>query len=129
MEADAGVEPYLTLLASRTGMISPMMAPAFKDNMKEYAKHFYSSKAWKTIRENVKKRDRYLCVDCFKAGRYVPAEEVHHIVEITPENINDPSITLNEKNLVSLCKECHKKRHGSRQRRYITDEYGRVIIL
>ena len=61
-----------------------------------------------------------------KEGKINPAEEVHHIKFITPQNITDPNITLNYSNLVALCRECHKKRHGARQRRYTIDEYGRV---
>lgn len=72
------------------------------------------------------KRSAGLCEDCLKGNRYTPAEEVHHIIELTPENINDPNITLNPSNLVALCRECHRKRHGARERRFDVDEYGRV---
>ena len=61
-----------------------------------------------------------------KEGKINPAEEVHHIKFITPNNINDPSITLNWNNLVALCREHHRARHGARQRRYEVDEWGRV---
>ena len=74
-------------------------------------------------------RDSFLCQDCLKEGRYTPAEEVHHIEPLTPENINSPSISLNPDNLISLCRECHKKRHGAKQSdRYEVDELGRVRI-
>lgn len=99
--------------------------------MKAYALEFYSSAAWRNVREYVKERDQYLCQDCLKKNRITPAEEVHHIIPITPENINDASITLDEKNLISLCRECHKARHGTKDedsRRYTVDEYGRVTI-
>jgi len=96
--------------------------------MQAWAEAFYSSGAWKTIRDLAKKRDAYLCVDCLKAGKITPAEEVHHIIEITPENVTDPNVTLNLDNLVSLCRECHKARHGARVRRYNVDEMGRVTI-
>lgn len=97
--------------------------------MKQYAEAFYGSPAWKNCREAAKKRDQYLCVDCMKRGRLTPAEEVHHIIELTPENISDPSISLSLDNLVSLCRECHKARHGNREpKRYAVDEAGRVTI-
>ena len=54
------------------------------------------------------KRDRYMCQS---KGCYNPAEEVHHIIHLTEENINDPNITVNPKNLISLCGECHKAIH------------------
>lgn len=98
------------------------------DFMKEWAVPFYSSLAWKQLREYVKKRDKYLCVDCLKKGKLTSAEEVHHVVTLTPENISDPSISLNEELLVSLCRECHQARHGARARRYKVDDFGRVTI-
>ena len=95
--------------------------------VQDWAKFFYKSKQWQRVRDYVMKRDQWLCQDCLKKGKYVPAEEVHHIVPLKPENITDPSITLDENNLVALCRECHKARHGARERRYSVDEYGRVI--
>lgn len=96
--------------------------------MKEWAKSFYKSQRWQKVRQAAISRDAYLCVDCMKRGIITPAEEVHHITELTPDNITDPNITLNLDNLVSLCRECHKARHGARQRRYKVDEFGRVEI-
>ena len=101
---------------------------AEKQAMKPYAEAFYKSQAWQSCRDAAIKRDRYLCVDCMKHGRTTAAEEVHHIKPITPDNINNPEITLNLDNLVSLCRECHKARHGKREtKRYKVDEFGRVI--
>lgn len=37
-----------------------------------------------------------------------PAEEVHLKKELTPDNINDISVTVNPDNLISLCGDCHK---------------------
>lgn len=77
---------------------------------RDFSKLFYKSKEWLKVREAALMRDRYLCVKC---GR--PAEEVHHIVHLTPRNINDPSITLNLDNLESLCKGCHMEEHRGPQ--------------
>ena len=95
--------------------------------VQDWAKFFYKSKQWQRVRDYVMKRDRMLCQDCLAKGLTVPAEEVHHIIPLQPENITDPSITLDENNLVSLCRECHRKRHG-REKRYSIDEFGRVTI-
>lgn len=96
--------------------------------MKDWAESFYKSAAWKSIRDAAIRRDHYLCVDCLAEGKVTPAEEVHHIIELTPENIGDPDVSLNLGNLVSVCREHHRARHGARQRRYIVDEFGRVTI-
>ena len=73
---------------------------------REFAKPFYDSKEWKAVRDYVLKRDSYLCVECG-----MPAEEVHHVIHLTPKNITDPSITMNPDNLRSLCRACHFKAH------------------
>lgn len=96
--------------------------------MQPWAEWFYKSQAWKHVRDLAMKRDAYLCVDCLKDNKITPAEEVHHIIPLTPENIHDADITLNIDKLVSVCRECHKARHSGRQRRYTVDEMGRVKI-
>ena len=92
-------------------------------------KSFYGTNNWKSCREYVWKRDGGLCVDCRKRGFITPAEEVHHVIPLTAENVKDPNISLNPDNLVSLCKECHKKRHMTSSRRYAISEDGRVTAL
>lgn len=71
-----------------------------------FSKSFYASKEWKMTREYILKRDNYLCVKCGS-----PAEEVHHIIHLNPNNIGDVKITMNPDNLMSLCKDCHFKEH------------------
>lgn len=67
---------------------------------------FYNSPEWQKVRQVVLMRDRYLCVKCGK-----PAEEVHHKIHLTPNNIGDPRITMDPKNLMSLCRDCHFEEH------------------
>ena len=96
--------------------------------MKKYAEKFYSSIEWQRCRDLYKNTVGGICEDCLEHGLFTPAEIVHHIQPITKENINDPEITLNPKNLRCLCRECHAKAHGARSRRYILDELGRVSV-
>ena len=52
---------------------------------KEFAKALYNSSTWRTrIRPAVLARCRYICET---PGCFNPAEEVDHIIELTPENI------------------------------------------
>ena len=76
------------------------------------------------------KRAHHLCEDCMKRGIYKPAKEVHHIEELTPDNIHRPEIALNFDNLVALCKECHKARHNAREngKRYFFGINGEIIL-
>ncbi|MCM1192908.1 MAG: HNH endonuclease [Butyrivibrio sp.] len=73
---------------------------------KDWSKDFYNSAVWKTQRQAILKRDRFRCTE---PGCHRTAEEVHHIEELTEANINNPQITLNPKNLRSLCSRCHKR--------------------
>ena len=74
--------------------------------MKEFARKFYLSTAWRETREYIYKRDMGLCVRC---GR--PGEIVHHKIHLTPHNIDNQSITLSEDNLELVCRECHAIEH------------------
>ena len=98
-------------------------APAFV--MQEYAKTFYKSKAWQACRASYLKQARGLCEVCLKRGQYVPADTVHHIKHITPQNITDPTITLSFSNLMAVCRDCHAELHKSKKR-YRVDKFGRV---
>lgn len=95
---------------------------------REFAKRFYSSKAWQECREAYAKSQRHLCENCLTKGLYTPGEIVHHIIELTPNNIDDPSVTLNFDNLRLVCRRCHAEEHGARKgARYIITDDGRVI--
>lgn len=73
---------------------------------KEWAKGFYDSGAWKKQRKYILKRDKFTCTE---PGCMGTATEVHHIIELTKDNINDINICLNENNLRSLCHDCHTR--------------------
>lgn len=94
--------------------------------MKDYARQFYSSKTWQRTRTAYARSVRNLCEVCLAKGVITPAEIVHHKIELTPQNITDPTVTLNWKNLQCVCRECHAAAHGARQRRFVVDELGRV---
>ena len=83
---------------------------------------------WKEVRLSILKRDRYICQ---AVGCHHPAEEVHHKIRLTPDNINDSNVTVNPKNLISLCGDCHKAIHkGDRAsgRRNNRKEFGNKIL-
>ena len=75
-------------------------------NMQEWAKKFYLSPEWRRVRDAVIKRDFGLCVRCGAPGAIV-----HHKTHLTPRNINDPFVSLNPKNLETLCRDCHALEH------------------
>jgi 5-methylcytosine-specific restriction endonuclease McrA len=74
--------------------------------MKTWAKAFYKSKQWLTVRDAYMRSQHGLCERCGE-----PAKIVHHKVWLTPENINDPRISLSWGNLEALCQTCHNEEH------------------
>ena len=66
----------------------------------DYSKSFYNSSAWKKLRLYVCESRMWTCEECGDYG-----DQVHHIIPITPENIDNPDVTLNERNLQLLCEE------------------------
>ena len=97
--------------------------------MKDYAKRFYKSKRWQQCRDGYAASVGGLCERCRANGRIVPGEIVHHKIHITPENIREPSITLDWHNLELLCRDCHAKEHGAVVKRFSVNEFGEVKIL
>lgn len=93
--------------------------------MQDFAKTLYNSKAWQHCRASYLKQVGGLCERCLAKGIYRAGEIVHHKTHLSPENINDPSITLNPENLMCLCRDCHAAVHKQR-RRFTVDELGRV---
>lgn len=71
---------------------------------RDWAKRFYDSTVWQKQRKYILARDHYTCTE---PGCHNVATEVHHIVELTEQNVNDYNIALNENNLRSLCHDCH----------------------
>ena len=77
--------------------------------MKEWAKPFYKSKAWRDCRYAYFISKHGLCERCGRPGKIV-----HHKIYLTPENINDPYITLSFENLELLCSSCHSIEHNEK---------------
>jgi 5-methylcytosine-specific restriction protein A len=65
-------------------------------------KQFYNSKPWKNMRSYIYERERGLCQRC---GRFVFGKKahVHHVIPIK----EDPTLRLDENNLMLLCPRCH----------------------
>ena len=96
-----------------------------------WARKFYGSIAWQNCRRDYAKSKAGLCERCLAKGIINTGSkkkplQVHHKIELTPQNITDPSITLNWANLVLLCKDCHDAEHS--QSRYQIDANGELII-
>ena len=76
-----------------------------------FAHKFYHSKAWQSARSLAWDRAHGLCERCMECGEVKPADVVHHRVPLSPENMDDPGITLDPGNLMCLCHDCHTEVH------------------
>lgn len=74
---------------------------------KDWARKFYDSPQWRACRDFMMAKYNFICQKC----KEKPAEIVHHIIWLNPNNINDPTITLNEENLIPVCRDCHALIH------------------
>ena len=105
-------------------------------------KNFYNSKVWKRVRRNVWLKQNCLCYECKKPvyvdgiTDWIPKENrrtgiVHHKEHLSDMNITDDEITINEDNLIGVCKDCHERLHHqdiSTRIGYVFDEYGNLIF-
>lgn len=71
-----------------------------------FAKAFYDSPAWQRCRKAYIEHVFGLCERCGKPGLIL-----HHKILLTPENIDNPDVTLNFDNLEFVCLECHNQIH------------------
>ena len=86
---------------------------------------FYKSKAWQQTQAAFMSYKNGICERCGD-----PARILHHKTYITPENINDPDITLSWDNLEALCQTCHTREHfvtDATAPGLMFDKYGNLI--
>lgn len=85
---------------------------------------FYKSDNWKIARAMKIASVGGRCERCGDVGT-----EVHHIIHLTSENVDNPEISINQDNLLLLCKECHNKEHErfTDKKDYKFDEDGNMV--
>lgn len=87
-------------------------------------RYFYNSKLWKDVRKSIWIKQNLLCAICGRPvyvdgiSEYLPKDRrrtgiVHHKIWLDNNNIEDDDITINEDNLIGVCKECHENIHHS----------------
>ncbi len=82
---------------------------------------FYGWAAWLGLSEQVRRLDNHECQGCKQRGRYRRGEVVHHVKHLTERpdlalSIFDPD--TGERQLVTLCRECHRLEHPEHLRQY-----------
>ena len=86
---------------------------------------WYNSEPWRSTRSAVLKADCYECQRCKERGRYSRAVLVHHVKHLKDRpdlalSIIDPA--TGERQLVSVCKQCHEELHPESQRQFFPKE-------
>lgn len=71
---------------------------------------FYCSKEWLELAKLLKYKSTGICESCNKSFPFSYLR-AHHIEELTLENVSNPKIALNPKNIKVLCHDCHNKIH------------------
>lgn len=84
--------------------------------MKPFAKKFYKSSAWRKCRDAYFVSQHGLCERCGGPGKIV-----HHKEYLTPDNINNPVISLNHEMLELHCQDCHNKEHHGSDHEVVAD--------
>lgn len=97
---------------------------------RDFAAPFYNSTAWRKCRRAfIKIRealDGGMCQICGRQLGYI----VHHTVWLTPDNINDPDITLNHELLMYVCLDCHNKiEQEGAEPDYCFDDDGQLVPI
>ncbi len=97
---------------------------------REFSRKFYDSPMWRKVRKSFiahrQSIDGGMCQKCKDRTGYI----VDHIIELSPENINDTEITLSWSNLQYLCLPCHNtKTFGEQEERYYFDSNGMIQPL
>lgn len=104
----------------------PIMTPdklvrltALLQSGREYV--WYNCGDWIAVRKAVRQIDHNECLICKAMGRHRAARVVHHIKHLRERpdlalSIYDPD--NGERQLISVCKDCHEMLHPEAQRRY-----------
>lgn len=77
-------------------------------------KKFYNSKQWRRVGKYVIKLKKGICEECGRRGN-----EVHHIIPLTNQNVDNPKISLSVENLQLLCTSCH---NAKRSKSYLRED-------
>lgn len=84
---------------------------------------FYSWTEWLKLRKKVMQMDHHECQICKAKGRYSRGCIVHHVKHLKDR----PDLALSmwdgeERQLITVCKQCHEELHPESQRQYIASE-------
>lgn len=83
-------------------------------DMRKLRQKAYQNTTWRKLRDTYMK-SHPICEECLKTGKITPATDVHHIKTPFRNGEVNYGLLLDDKNLMSLCSECHGKIHAGQQ--------------
>lgn len=100
---------YWGSTGGKNGMYGKMgkLNPNWNGGHSPERQSIYARSLWKEIAKSILKRDNYLCQDCGTPHNKDNKLVVHHIKSWSKY----PELRFEPNNLITLCVECHKKRH------------------
>ena len=80
----------------------------------KYYDEMIGSKEWRELRVRVLREQNGLCAWCLKKGYVVPAEVVHHLVEVETGRTQEEQrrLMFARSNVVGICRRCHSDHHN-----------------
>lgn len=90
----------------------------------DFARKLYTSKAWIEFRFNLIIERGPKCQKCGDIIIDTSKLIGHHKIVLTPQNIDDPNVTLNKDNVDLICFDCHNKEH----KRYGYNKHSVYIV-
>lgn len=88
---------------------------------------FYASKKWRVFREDLILERGLICEHCGSRITEASDATLHHIEELTIENVDDVNISLNPDNILIVHSGCHSEIHdrfGNNRERKVFLVYG-----
>lgn len=83
---------------------------AFRDRKRQVRDtNFYTTKKWRKVRDEIRKRDRFICQICGSSCLDMRCI-VDHKTPLTIETMEDWDAAYNPKNLWLLCQTCHNRK-------------------
>ena len=79
---------------------------------------YYNTVQWHNLRDRYIKEHPF-CEECAKDNIITIAQEVHHKYEFLNGNTDEErtNLLLDEDNLMSVCRKCHRKIHNERHKK------------
>lgn len=85
------------------------------------SQRFYNSKGWRRVINDIKQRDKGLCIVCLNNNKIKYKDIIHHIVPLEEDS---KELSLKHSNLISVCLSCHNTIHNI----YNTDDNSKKIL-